>query len=712
MNATPGVATVYEHVNFSGRSQALNIGRFDISQLTVGNDNISSLRVPPGFVITLYEHGGFQGRSKKFASDAAYVGDDFNDITSSIVVEAIPMTIPGGLTDFNLCLALSQKAINRQLATAWEIWKRNSGFTDSVRIFWTEQNGRLIESQRGLEARIDPIMISLNVPDGRLGQVRVTLRLPSGKVRYFDEFDGRLVDYPFENWSVSYLTDLEKIPVTPASLQKTDPEAYKVAQSVISRQSNSVFSIEYLFMKFTEVGLMVTGNKQPNIPDRVDEAARNQALACLKLLLNGELNGSKGGYLLGTVVHRTNPPGEATFALTDFLFNVQSNTQSAEAATLSYLGQVANQPMPADANAARIRTPHVNSWVPAPMLDGTQGVVDGVMAISRTVFFDKYLLPQFTRRIGKRPAINGLTYSFGDVAKHVSNTSDIIKRYWTSSTSWSLSLTPRVGTNRIEISGQVTSSAHMDGVTHGAEWQTEWIYVDGHQELVGAVELTGGGDCVGFKLQPGVSYTFKDVVIDRNEVGGGAKVLQAFSEMGQAMGLSGSTVQGNLQSAQQANANNIRRWLNEILNGINIDLSSQAFIPPGGSIQTFVNPRFSVAGDLLFDIVSPGARLVVSPSLPGNYECHLYDNRPEKNNWHYVTLVRTSDTTLKWTNRAGASWTLTTTSNRTKLDVGEDCPYFKEGHTQVTVVWSGNQVLGLYGPGNALYDRDRPASRI
>ncbi len=96
--------------------------------------------------------------------------------------------------------------------------------------------------------------------------------------------------------------------------------------------------------------------------------------------------------------------------------------------------------------------------------------------------------------------------------------------------------------------------------------------------------------------------------------------------------------------------------------------------------------------------------VIVDPSLLGNYENHLYDNGG-KNDWHYVTISQVDDSTLKWTNRAGVSWTLTMTSEKTKLNVGEDCPYFQEGYKQATVVWKGDQVSGLLGPWNELYQK-------
>lgn len=58
-------------------------------KLSSFNDQLSSLKVPNGMKVTLYEHAGFSGRSKSFNEDTPWVGDDFNDITSSIKVEQI-----------------------------------------------------------------------------------------------------------------------------------------------------------------------------------------------------------------------------------------------------------------------------------------------------------------------------------------------------------------------------------------------------------------------------------------------------------------------------------------------------------------------------------------------------------------------------------------------------------------------------------------------
>lgn len=79
--------TVYEHKDYGGRSQELPVGRYNMDQLSIGNDIISSIKIPTGVMITVYEHADFKGKTKIFTEDTTYVGKDFNDKISSIVVE-------------------------------------------------------------------------------------------------------------------------------------------------------------------------------------------------------------------------------------------------------------------------------------------------------------------------------------------------------------------------------------------------------------------------------------------------------------------------------------------------------------------------------------------------------------------------------------------------------------------------------------------------
>jgi M6 family metalloprotease-like protein len=79
---------VYEHNDYQGRYQVLDAGRYDLGQLTIGNDVISSVQVPVGWRVTLYQHAGFVGATKVLTANTPAL-PDFNDQTSSIVVEKL-----------------------------------------------------------------------------------------------------------------------------------------------------------------------------------------------------------------------------------------------------------------------------------------------------------------------------------------------------------------------------------------------------------------------------------------------------------------------------------------------------------------------------------------------------------------------------------------------------------------------------------------------
>ena len=84
---------VYEHADYGGRSQVLDVGRYDVGQLSFGNDMISSVRVPPGWKVTLYQHAGFQAPIQVLTADTRALPPAYNDQASSIAVEK-PGSVP------------------------------------------------------------------------------------------------------------------------------------------------------------------------------------------------------------------------------------------------------------------------------------------------------------------------------------------------------------------------------------------------------------------------------------------------------------------------------------------------------------------------------------------------------------------------------------------------------------------------------------------
>lgn len=79
---------VYQHKDYGGKSLALKEGQYNMRQLSpVGNDAISSLKVPEGYTVILYEHSDYKGKTLTCTKDTPWLGSHkFNDLTSSIKV--------------------------------------------------------------------------------------------------------------------------------------------------------------------------------------------------------------------------------------------------------------------------------------------------------------------------------------------------------------------------------------------------------------------------------------------------------------------------------------------------------------------------------------------------------------------------------------------------------------------------------------------------
>lgn len=91
-NKAPMV-TLYMH-DFSGASKELPPGQYEAADFgAIGNDQLSSVKVPKGMTVTLYEHSGLKGRSLTLTGDTRasfLVKNNFNDAASSLIVTAAP----------------------------------------------------------------------------------------------------------------------------------------------------------------------------------------------------------------------------------------------------------------------------------------------------------------------------------------------------------------------------------------------------------------------------------------------------------------------------------------------------------------------------------------------------------------------------------------------------------------------------------------------
>jgi hypothetical protein len=515
------------------------------------------------------------------------------------IVDPVDSAPVNALNDFDICVALAQISIDSQMEAAWRTWKRRAGFSDTIDIFRRISNGKFVPANTGLRATFAPLKVSLAVDGGKLGQVKVTLPISSGTVKYFDEEAEGIREHSFRNWQISFITDLDKKPVDLKVLAQIDPSGHAMASDVIKNSGlpDSVFSIEYLFLKLTSVDLLIEGNRGIEIPQTTPPDARTKALQMLNYLLHGDI----GDYMLGTVVRRNTRQATPTFALTDFIFNVRANWKETKASTLEYLGTMGGRPLPADQNAARLKL--TEPWVSADQVDGRTAIVAGVMVIGKNVLMDRFVVPAFANKLGVQATQDGTSWTFAS-SIHMFEEHGVLggKQKHNLYRGYRVTLRTKTGSNQISIDGDVYGKVHYDGFNPlDLDTHIEWLYVEGQRDLTGSVTLTGSDIAADFELQTSLDYKFSDYRETRHEISALFKVYSAISAIAEIWG--GKSLDDLMKGGSQESAEQVQRVLNDALSNLAITLKQQAYIPPGGGVFTFSNPRFTRAGDLMLDII-------------------------------------------------------------------------------------------------------------
>jgi hypothetical protein len=619
------------------------------------------------------------------------------------------------LTDFDMCLALAQKAINRQMATAWESWiyRSEHSKTDEMKDFALVEIYDNDFNTSGIKVEFAPLTVSLYVPKGKLGQVQVTLHLKSGTVfsekvslnhslrrdidkavehmiaeavekgeispekskedSVFDQYTTEYKkqnpekfreEYKINNWSISFLTDLDKKPCDRTLLKQIDPKGDEAVEKCIEAAKrtdelpDSVFSIEYLFMKFTEVDLLLSDNKNIHIPPDVPKAVADKAKSCLNTLLRG----NNGEFILGTVVRRSKTRSEGypipTFGLTDFAFHVKADDRVPEASTLSYLGMFLQRHLPQGKALDFARIKLADNWVRPEMIDGTKSSVAGTMAISKNIFMNQYLIPKLSTALKNfdRPIedIDGLYWEYvlnpGTLINGNSfqRKKDVVVREYQINREGKITISLEKGTCKLKIDGFAKGSVTYNSYFKIEGWEdlptnpisgglkAAWelgngvinklkgrdfhfdasIAIEGQQNFSGHINLLGTGGTLDFKVEttlepPVIDEWISSPQILKNEVNGTA-TWSDHTWFGDniATGLfklfninAGTTPNTLIEGLNHDVIESLKTTIKESLSRIEIDLKSQAFIPPGGGVFTFQNLRFSDAGDLLFDVI-------------------------------------------------------------------------------------------------------------
>ncbi|NEO67984.1 MAG: hypothetical protein F6K52_00210 [Moorea sp. SIO3H5] len=563
------------------------------------------------------------------------------------------------LTDFDMCLALTQQAINSQMEVAWDIWIANSDFFDkftrmekkkfaSLYIPDTESEGS------GMKFELDPIKLNLNVTGTKLAQVEVTLPIKSITVyeekdltrkerrdmekavencmrekqenlddedvfnKYAQQYkkdnrDQYFNEFYLTPFTISFLSTIDQKKPSSESLKKMsfeDLDAVKKYKGEVNKASkyefpDSVFSIEYLCMKFTDVDLVsnVSNDIPQDIPDKHSLKIRDS--------ISKLFNKNKTDFVFGKVVFCQTQEYVPTFGLTDFSFHVKGNDDYKKASTLSYLGVFGEQELPKKKKLDEARNKLADNWIDSKKITGVDSSVSGLMAISKFVFFEKHILPGCTKELKVQPIKEEKGWKYELIPyEDCKSRNDIVNaKYLIKVTAW-LKIKPKPQTNEIEIEGKIETTANYDSWVIGLKslGRESWIRLAGFQTFNATIRLKDSGGTEKFQINTETSkdIKFSEVTVEKEEVQGLAKLTKnkdSFASEAFKILMAQKTANETIADLQKKNREMMKTAIKNNLKTIDMSLAEKSFIPPGRGVFTFQTPSFSYAGDLLFDVI-------------------------------------------------------------------------------------------------------------
>lgn len=146
----------YQDINYGGAVASLGLGNYNLTDLQakgLKNDDLSSIKCPWGYKVTLYTDDNFGGATKVITADTPWIGSDWNDVVSSIKVEKARYRIVNRYS--GLCLdvagANTENGTNVQQwtsnGTAAQIWEVSFNSDDSTYVITSTIHGKAIDME-------------------------------------------------------------------------------------------------------------------------------------------------------------------------------------------------------------------------------------------------------------------------------------------------------------------------------------------------------------------------------------------------------------------------------------------------------------------------------------------------------------------------------------------------------------------------------------
>lgn len=500
------------------------------------------------------------------------------------------------LNDFDICLSLSEIAINTQLSEAWRIW-RKAGSLDEIFEVKVYDDG---DFDSGLTCKFAAPKLSLSETGDKLSQLGVTLKIMEGTAAY----NGGAKQFDIARATIQFFVDLEKKPITVDEIRKIDQAtATSVLEIMDSARKNDHLSyddlsIEALFLNLTNPDMI--GAQTKMLQSNGAEFSGKQSsvlIGCLREMFKA---GNGRDCILGTLVH-VKPAARRlpTLVPSQFVFKVSPYQADPRANSLDYLGVFQGRSLNRGAEArAAIRHPWID---PAKITD--LGMTAGVMAIKGDEFSGLIIdaLEHGFRATAREKTSAGWKLSASDKRISIENKGAFeYDSHQVSSWIWTLTVVPRPGESYYELSLTLQVTEYL-GLSHSlsSNFRGEWSR---KAQTSAKLFLDEDNSSLGFSVKPRLEpqapvFQIEDMAYQEIESSWTRSVDRVFDRL-----FVGQSAEDVTEGRARETAKNLSHQLEGAFANLVIRLANFDFVPPGEQEFNFTVPRFTIHADLIMDV--------------------------------------------------------------------------------------------------------------
>ena len=205
--------TLYTDKGYKGKAVTLSEGKYNLSRMGLYNlkdNDMSSLKVTPGFKVTIYEDDNFNGKSKSYTASESFVGEEWNDKMSSLKVEAYGKSGLSG--DYKLQNRNSGKFLdldNNNTDNKTAIVQYDDEYIDATQIWTlTEIGGEKgvysictsVNKRQGMDvadwSKNDGAQVQLYEYSGHRNQQFIVVEKGDGYYQFVSRLSGKVIEIP------------------------------------------------------------------------------------------------------------------------------------------------------------------------------------------------------------------------------------------------------------------------------------------------------------------------------------------------------------------------------------------------------------------------------------------------------------------------------------------------------------------------------------